>query len=147
MTDTLSRTDRSALMARIRSKGTRPERIVRACLRRLGLKYRLHDADLPGRPDIVLDRLRIVVFVHGCFWHRHPRCRLAYTPGTRRAFWKRKFAGNVRRDRINMQRLRRQGWSVVVVWECQTRSDPVRLMKHLRSVASRRRGGNTGYDH
>lgn len=108
-------------MSRIRGKNTEPERIVRSALHRAGFRFRLHVKDLPGKPDIVLPKYRTVIFVHGCFWHRHPGCRYAYTPKTRVSFWKRKFAENVRNDRLARRRLARLGWKVLVVWECQAR--------------------------
>lgn len=122
MTDTLSKSARSALMRRIGTRNTRPEMIVRSCIHRLGLRFRLHDASLPGHPDIVLRRHRIVILVHGCFWHRHRGCRFAFTPKTRPEFWSRKFDENARRDRLTLRRLRRLGWKVIVIWECQTKS-------------------------
>jgi DNA mismatch endonuclease (patch repair protein) len=119
MTDRLSRAHRSWNMSRIRGSNTAPERRVQALLRQLGLRFRLHDRDLPGSPDIVLPRRRIAIFVHGCFWHRHPGCRFAYNPHTRRAFWREKFAENVRRDQRGRRALNRLGWSVLTVWECR----------------------------
>jgi len=107
-------------MSRIRSRNTSPERIVRSVLHRLGYRFRLHRRDLPGHPDIVLPRYRTVVLVHGCFWHRHKGCRFAYMPKTRVRFWLTKFAENVERDRRVRQHLRKLGWHVMVVWECQT---------------------------
>ncbi|MCE7970199.1 MAG: DNA mismatch endonuclease Vsr [Leptolyngbya sp. PLA2] len=129
--DSLSRADRSALMRRIRSKDTGPERIVRSCIHRLGLRFRLHDSQLPGSPDIVLPRLRTVVFVHGCFWHRHPRCRFAYMPKSHTQFWREKFRSNRLRDRRNQAALGRLGWRVLILWECETR-DIVALSDRLR---------------
>jgi len=128
--DTLSKRDRSDLMSRIRSKDTRPELIVRSCVHRLGYRFRLHDRDLPGSPDIVLPRLKAIVLVHGCFWHRHAGCRLSYQPKSRVRFWLEKFEANVARDRRAVAALRRAGWRVLIVWECQTR-DEQRLMKSL----------------
>lgn len=130
---------RSALMAKIRGKNTRPEIVVRKALHALGKRFRLHRRDLPGRPDIVLPRHRLAIFVHGCFWHRHPGCRLASTPKTRVAFWTDKFAANVARDRRNVERLEGLGWRVATVWECETR-DADRLAATLESfVAPERR--------
>ena len=114
----MSPTKRSALMARIRGRDTEPEMIVRRLLHAMGYRFRLHARDLPGRPDIVLRSRRTVIFVHGCFWHRHD-CGLAYTPKTRREFWQKKFAGNVERDRRARNKLEEAGWNVIVVWECQ----------------------------
>jgi DNA mismatch endonuclease (patch repair protein) len=122
-------------MSRIRSRDTGPERQVRSALHRAGYRFRLHRKDLPGRPDIVLPKYRTVVFVHGCFWHRHSRCRFAYTPKSRVAFWNAKFAANVARDRRNVRELKRLGWHVVNVWECQAAS-PARWLRKLRGSRS-----------
>jgi DNA mismatch endonuclease, patch repair protein len=118
--DRLSKKHRSWNMSRIRSKDTAPERIVRSVLHRLGFRFRLHDYDLPGRPDIVLPRYHTVILVHGCFWHRHRRCQFAYTPKTRPEFWLAKFASNVERDRRVKVALRQIGWTTIEVWECET---------------------------
>ena len=112
--------ERSFLMGRIRGKNTTPELRVRRKLHALGLRFRLHARELPGRPDIVLPRWKTVVFVHGCFWHRHEGCRLANTPKTRRAFWTNKFEMNVARDERNRSQLARD-WRVIIIWECETR--------------------------
>jgi len=133
--DTLSREKRSWNMSRIRSQDTIPEKIVRSALRRLRYRIQLHVRDLPGRPDIVLPRRKTVVFVHGCFWHRHSRCRFAYTPKTRRAFWQRKFAENRDRDTRVRRQLRRLGWEIITVWECQT-DDLKTLAVRLRRLLS-----------
>jgi DNA mismatch endonuclease (patch repair protein) len=121
MTDRLSPEHRSWNMSRIRSRDTSPERVVRSLLHRLGYRFRLHRKDLPGSPDIVLSRYRVVIFVHGCFWHRHRNCRLAYKPKSRIEFWEKKFSDNVRRDTQAARKLRTLGWRIVTVWECQTR--------------------------
>ena len=121
MADTLTKAERSALMSRIRGKDTKPEVFVRSALHRAGFRFRLHGAALPGRPDIVLPRHRTVVFVHGCFWHRHG-CRLSSEPATRRAFWREKFARNRARDQRTARALRNLGWRVVTVWECSLRT-------------------------
>ncbi len=106
-------------MSRIRGKDTKSEMAVRSMLHAMGARFRLHRRDLPGSPDIVLPRRNLVVFVHGCFWHRHRGCKVAATPKTRRAFWQAKFAANIARDRRVIRRLRAAGWRVAVVWECQ----------------------------
>jgi DNA mismatch endonuclease, patch repair protein len=109
-------------MAAIRSANTKPEMRVRSALHALGYRFRLHRKDLPGRPDIVLPRLRTVIFVHGCFWHCH-RCKFgSVVPATRADFWAAKRAGNVARDRRNRAALRRAGWRVFVLWECEVRT-------------------------
>jgi DNA mismatch endonuclease (patch repair protein) len=128
--DRISRERRSWNMSRIRGRDTKPEVTVRSVLHGLGWRFRLHRKDLPGRPDIVLVRHRTVVFVHGCFWHRHARCRFAYSPKSNRAFWNKKFGGNVARDRRDRGRLRRLGWRVIVVWECQA-DDRAALTRRL----------------
>lgn len=114
--------ERSENMRRVRSKNTRPEMIVRRALHRVGLRYRLHDRKLPGQPDLVFPSRRSVVFVHGCFWHRHERCKRAAPPATNEEFWLRKLAQNVSRDAAATAQLRELGWSVHVVWECEIRN-------------------------
>lgn len=118
--DIVSKAKRSWNMSRIGNRNTSPERAVRSALHRMGYRFRLHVPELPGRPDIVLTRLRTVVFVNGCFWHRHARCRYAYTPATRKSFWVQKFELNRKRDNRVRRQLRRLEWRVVTVWECQT---------------------------
>ena len=121
MSDVFTKSKRSEVMSRIRSRDTGPERAVRSMLHRMGYRFRLHRKDLPGKPDIVLPRYRAVVLVHGCFWHRHPGCRFAYVPKSRKAFWREKFADNVRRDKSVRKQLAALGWRVVTVWECELR--------------------------
>lgn len=113
---------RSALMSRIRSKDTKPEMAVRQLLHARGLRFRLHRRDLPGKPDILLPRHRLAIFVHGCFWHQHAGCRLASKPKSRIEYWTPKLAGNVRRDQEAQAALRALGWRVEIVWECDARS-------------------------
>jgi DNA mismatch endonuclease (patch repair protein) len=120
--DFLRPKERSDLMSRVRATNTKPEIVVRRLLHALGIRFRLHRPDLPGRPDIVLPRKRKIIFVHGCFWHRHPRCHKATTPETRRDFWALKFSRNVERDKQQQRELKRMGWRVLVVWECETRN-------------------------
>ena len=124
---------RSANMARIGPRDTRPELAVRRALHRMGYRFRLHRKDLPGRPDIVLPRLRTIILVHGCFWHRHPNCRFAYTPKSRTDFWFEKFLRNVARDREVRAELEGLGWTVQVIWECETRN-PDDLIRRLREI-------------
>ena len=129
MADRLSRERRSWNMSRIRGKDTKPEVLVRSILHRMGCRFRLHRKDLPGKPDIVLPMHRTVVEVRGCYWHRHGGCSNCTTPSTNAEFWMKKFDGNVARDRRNDRALRKMGWKVVVVWECE--------LKNLEKVASR----------
>jgi DNA mismatch endonuclease (patch repair protein) len=124
------------MMSGIRGRDTAPEKIVRSHLHRAGLRFGLHRKDLPGRPDIVLPRWRSAVFVHGCFWHRHPGCRYAYVPKSNRAFWLRKFAANVERDGRNVAELRKMKWRVHVVWECRLSTG--RLEQLVRAIRSSR---------
>ena len=119
--DDLTPEKRSWNMSRIRGSNTKPELLVRSLLHRLGYRFRLHRRDLPGTPDIVLPKHRTVIFVHGCFWHRHPGCRYAYAPKSRVQFWKKKFAANVGRDARTRRTLEQAGWQVLVVWECELR--------------------------
>jgi DNA mismatch endonuclease, patch repair protein len=104
---------------------TKPETIVRSILHRLGLRFRLHLKNLPGTPDIVLRRHKTAIFVHGCFWHRHPNCRYATTPKTRTEFWLPKFKSNIERDARKKAELEKLGWRVLIVWECETRSPEI----------------------
>ena len=107
------------MMAAVRGKNTSPEILVRKAAHRMGLRFRLHDRRLPGRPDLVLPKWKTVVFVNGCFWHRHPGCKLTTSPKTNRAFWQKKFRDNTRRDASNYARLESMGWRVVVLWQCE----------------------------
>ncbi len=125
MPDPLSKEHRSWLMSRIRGGDTKPEWVLRCALHRLGFRFRLRDKRLPGRPDLVLPKYGSVLFVHGCFWHRHRRCRLASMPKTNEAFWEEKFARNVARDRRNRAELKKLGWRVRVVWECELLKETV----------------------
>ena len=134
--DIITKEHRSWNMSRIRGKDTKPERIVRSVLHRLGARFRLHRKDLPGNPDIVLPKYSLCIFVHGCFWHRHPRCKYAYTPKSRVAFWSRKFEQNVERDQRAKGRLRKLGWRVIVVWECQTVNEEKLARMMLRKIES-----------
>jgi DNA mismatch endonuclease (patch repair protein) len=116
--DVVDRATRSRMMSGIRGKDTKPELAVRSFLHRAGLRFRLH-ARLPGKPDLVLPRYKTVVFVHGCFWHRHEGCRYATTPASNAGFWQEKFAGNVQRDARVKGQLEDAGWRVETVWACQ----------------------------
>lgn len=119
MTDTLTPAERSERMARVKGKDTKPEMLVRRLLHRMGYRYRLHAKDLPGRPDVVFRGKKKAVFVHGCFWHRHPGCALARLPKSRLAFWKQKLEGNRQRDLRNQKALTAMGWDFIVIWECE----------------------------
>lgn len=110
---------RSEVMSRVRSKNTKPELAVRRALHGMGYRFRLHRKDLPGKPDVVLPKHRVTVFVHGCFWHQHPGCPKATMPKNNAAFWREKLKWNVERDERNRKRLRGAGWRTVVIWECE----------------------------
>lgn len=129
--DRLTPQKRSLVMSKVRGKDTRPEMLVRSLLYRMGFRFRLHRKGLPGRPDIILPKYRTVVFVHGCFWHRHPGCNRASAPQSNTGFWEAKLAGNVARDARNMEDLARLGWKVIVVWECE--------MKDIYALSARLR--------
>jgi len=129
--DFLTPTQRSYRMSLIRKKDTRPELVVRKAVHRLGYRFRLHRADLPGTPDLVFVRLRKVIDVRGCFWHSHSCRRVKPRVATRKEYWRPKLARNAAGDRSNVRRLRRLGWAVLVVWECETRK-PAALARRLR---------------
>jgi DNA mismatch endonuclease (patch repair protein) len=120
-------------MSRVRQRDTSAEIAVRSALHRLGYRFRLHRRDLPGSPDIVMPRHRTVIFVHGCFWHRHAGCRRTTSPKTNTAFWLAKFAANVERDARKGAELEALGWRVIVIWECETK-DAGRLEVAIRNA-------------
>lgn len=133
MVDVHTPEQRSRNMAAIRYKNTKPEIVVRGLLCEMGIRYRLHRKDLPGKPDIVMPRRRTAIFVHGCFFHMH-KCRYGrVVPATNAEFWRTKRTGNATRDKRNTRQLRKLGWSVFTVWECQTK-EPDRLKNHLTSL-------------
>ncbi|MDT5293498.1 MAG: mismatch endonuclease, patch repair protein [Acidobacteriota bacterium] len=130
MADTFTPEQRSRLMARVKGRDTKPERIVRSLLHRLGYRFRLHRKDLPGKPDIVLPKHGKVVYVHGCFWHGHPACPRAARPTSNVEFWNTKLDGNIARDTAAQKALVKLGWRYLVVWQCETR-DPRELTRKL----------------
>jgi DNA mismatch endonuclease, patch repair protein len=119
MTDILTKKQHSETMSKVHSRDTKPEWILRCGLHRLGFRYRLNNCQLPGRPDLVFPKFHAVVFVHGCFWHRHPGCKNAGMPKSNVDFWESKFAENVERDQRKKQELEKGGWRIMVVWECE----------------------------
>ena len=136
MTDVLTSEQRRRCMSRIGPKGSVPEMTVRSIVHRLGYRFRLHRADLPGKPDLVLPRHRAVIFVHGCFWHRHS-CKYGRPqPKTNADFWRDKLQRNVERDKRVKRQLLHQGWRVLVVWECETRSELRASAKIKRFLSS-----------
>ena len=114
-------------MAAIKSKNTKPEIAVRKLLHSLGYRFRLHRKDLPGSPDIVLPKYKTVIFVHGCFWHRHENCKYATSPKTRKEFWNKKFTTNIDRDLVIQNKIKNLNWRSIVIWECETKN-----MENLR---------------
>lgn len=125
--------ERSALMGRVRQANTGPELLVRRAAHALGFRFRLHRRDLPGSPDVVFPRLRLALFIHGCFWHRHEGCRRASMPKKNYSFWNAKFDANVERDRRAEHALEALGWSSEVIWECETK-EPEHLSRRLQNI-------------
>lgn len=128
MPDIVSTETRSRMMSGIRGKNTSPEMVVRRGLHARGFRFRLHAKNLSGKPDLVLPKWNAVVLVHGCFWHRHERCRFATSPATRPEFWSGKFASTVLRDRRNADALHAAGWRIATVWECALKRDPQEVL-------------------
>lgn len=135
MADTISADERSHIMSLVKGKNTRPEMLVRRLVHGAGFRYRLHDSKLPGKPDLVFSRKRKVIFVHGCFWHRHEGCALARIPKSNQQFWLAKLEGNKARDETNLRKLHDAGWETLVVWECELRNLDT-LAPRLRSFLS-----------
>ncbi|MDQ1815483.1 very short patch repair endonuclease [Massilia sp. CCM 9210] len=136
MADTVTPERRSEIMSRVRSKNTRPELLVRQLLYKAGFRYRLHRADLPGKPDLAFPGRKKVIFIHGCFWHRHDGCPMARVPKSRVEFWTAKLSANRLRDIQNVAKLNLAGWDVLVIWECELQAPDlmVRLTDFLKSV-------------
>lgn len=135
MVDVLTTEQRSFNMSRIRNRDTRPEKVVRSIVHRLGYRYRLYKKELPGKPDLVLVRHRKIIDVHGCFFHMHHCKHGRVVPATNKKFWKTKRLSNVTRDRKNLAALRRAGWRVIIIWECETRKPEHLLRKLSRFLA------------
>ncbi len=123
---------RSEIMRRVRSKDTGPELLVRKITFALGFRYRLHKKDLPGKPDLVFQGKKKIIFIHGCFWHGHRCKRGSRTPKTNRDYWIKKITGNIERDKRHIEELNKQGWSVLIIWECETK-DTDTLKKRLKN--------------
>ncbi|HEY3277413.1 MAG TPA: very short patch repair endonuclease [Syntrophorhabdaceae bacterium] len=124
--DRLSPDKRSSNMAAVRGKNTSPELTVRRLLHAMGYRFRLHAKKLPGKPDIVLAKYKICIFVHGCFWHQHAGCKRATVPGTHKKFWEDKFRQNIERDAKIQKELENSGWHIIIIWECETKT-PTKL--------------------
>lgn len=139
MTDIYSKQKRSNIMAKISGTETKPEVLVRKFLFVTGLRYRKNVSGLPGKPDIVLAKYKTVIFVNGCFWHGHEKCKAAKLPQTRREFWRDKISANVERDKRNIEKLEKEGWKVIVVWQCVLKlkeSREIHLNKLLQDITN-----------
>lgn len=132
-------------MRQVRSKDTSPERVIRSLLHGMGFRFRLHYNRLPGRPDVVMPKYRTVVFVHGCFWHRHPGCARATTPATNQEYWLPKFDRTIERDRQIQAKLRGLGWNVLVLWECELK-DIKKLAERLFAAIAQRQPAPYSHD-
>lgn len=132
MTDKFSPAKRKAIMQAVKGKNTKPEKIVRSLIFSLGFRFRLHDSSLPGKPDLVFKTAKKVIFVHGCYWHRHNCQKGKSLPAVNQIFWEQKFKINRKRDQKARQELKKAGWSVLVIWECQTKpTKKNRLIKQI----------------
>ncbi len=136
MVDVFSEEKRSWVMSRVKGRDTKPELLVRSMVHRMGYRFRLHRRDLPGCPDIVLPRHKKVIFVHGCFWHSHRNCARAARPASNREFWDDKLDATVERDKRRVRELRRMGWQVLVVWQCELK-DSGKLKRKLDRFLSK----------
>lgn len=144
MTDTLTRQERSERMSRIQGKGSASEMRLRRLIHGMGYRYRLHVRTLPGTPDLVFPSRKAVIFMHGCFWHRHQGCHLARMPKSRVAFWTEKLEANKRRDEVNTRRLKELGWRVLVIWECQMKE---KNLNEVSNVVRQFLADGTGGEH
>ncbi len=142
--DRITKERRSWNMSRIRAKNTKPELAVRSLLHRMGYRFRIHHGGLPGKPDIVLPKYQTVIFVHGCFWHRHSGCKYAYKTKSREAFWSIKFNDNIQRDIEVSQKLNELGWNILIIWECEI-SDTVVLERKIESFLHTPKEKGNGY--
>ena len=136
MVDIVDASTRSMMMARVKGKDTRQEVEIRKRLFALGFRYRLHDKKLPGKPDIVLRKYKAVIFIHGCFWHVHD-CSLFRWPASKKAFWKKKLAGNRKRDIENIESLKKLGWRILVIWECSFRGAGKKREKEIDTIVKK----------
>ena len=134
MTDHVDSGTRSAIMAKVKSRDTRPEMKVRSALHKAGYRFRLHRSDLPGNPDLTFPRFRLALFVHGCFWHRHG-CKRTTMPASNTGFWSNKFRRTMERDKKALKELKETGWATIVIWECQLEAGISRLIKTLTGTA------------
>lgn len=134
--DIWSKEKRSNVMAKIRSKNTKPELTLRSNLHKLGYRFRIHRKDLPGNPDIVLPKYKTVIFVHGCFWHFHKNCKEGRIPNTNSELWEKKFERNITKDKTNQNECRNLGWKVIVIWECEIEKNLDQTLNKILSLIS-----------
>lgn len=135
--DRWSKEKRSEVMSRIRSRDTKPELLVRSGLHKLGFRYRLHQRTLPGKPDLVFPKYQAVVFIHGCFWHQHSKCKDGHLPKSRTEYWSKKLAKNVSRDRAARKSLQAKHWRVLVVWECEIKNNLEATLRKIEAFLKR----------
>jgi DNA mismatch endonuclease (patch repair protein) len=135
--DIWSKEKRSQVMSKIRSKNTKPERILRSALHLRGYRFRIHKKDLPGKPDIVLPKYNTVIFVHGCFWHYHKDCREGRIPDTNSKFWKEKLSKNIERDKKHQQQCIELGWKTIVVWECELETHLTETLVNIETILNK----------
>lgn len=135
MADVFTKEERSRIMSKVKGRDTKPEKKVRSMLHKLGFRFRINEKKLPGKPDIVLPRHRKVVFVHGCFWHGHKKCKRGSRPTSNVRFWTKKINGNIARDATVRRKLKRAGWKSLVIWTCQIK-DEVKLKERLECFMS-----------
>lgn len=133
MVEKIDQETRSGIMRQVRDNNTKPEKAVRSLLHALGFRFWLHNSALPGKPDICLPKLKTAIFVHGCFWHRHKGCKRATTPVSNTPYWSKKFERNVARDAENARQLKKEGWKVVTVWECELKNSQ-KLSRRLAAL-------------
>jgi DNA mismatch endonuclease (patch repair protein) len=141
----LTTPERSRIMRAVRRRNTGPERLLQRGLRRLRLRFSKKSRDLPGSPDIVFRKSRVAVFVHGCFWHRHKGCPLATTPRSNIGYWRAKFAANMERDRRKVSELKRLGWKVIIVWQCEIEADADKAAQRVKSFLLRAEKARLGF--
>jgi DNA mismatch endonuclease (patch repair protein) len=132
--DIWSKQKRSEVMSKIRGKNTKPELILRSLLFKQGYRFKVHQKDLPGKPDIVLPKFKTTIFVHGCFWHHHKGCRDGRIPSTNKEFWDKKIRRNIIKDRENMKELKKDNWTVIVIWECDIEKHPDKVINYIQKI-------------
>lgn len=131
--DNLTKEQRTLCMSRIRSKNTKPELVVRKVLSKIGIRYRLHNSKLPGRPDITISKAKTIIFINGCFWHQHKNCKKQTLPASNKDYWEKKLKNNIEKQKQDVRTLRKLGWKVHKIWECQT-ADETKLTKRVVQI-------------